>query len=331
MVRVAGPRAIRDPRPESGLTQLHFTGLLERLSRRDAEGPANILFGLVLALLGFGLLLQAGHAATVMGPAEFKADFLSEVRDRILALGVLLLAVRTGIRRLERFLPLGMSLAVLALVLVWAPVIGSGANGSNRWLRIGLSVQPSEFARVALILWVAWYSIRLGPKVNELGGVLRMFLPTLLFAGLVWVEPDKGGACVLFLCAAATMWVGGVDSSRVALPFFLLVAGAMVIANAANTYSRGRIEMWIGDSYNEQVVEGMGAIASSGSVGAGFAGGELRNRGFSYMDSDFVFSLVAEEFGAFGMALVLAAFCACLLYTSPSPRDATLSRMPSSA
>ena len=304
-------RKPRDPAPSSGLVQLQFGSLLERIAERDPRPAAQGLFCVALALLGLGLLLQAGYAATTLDPAAFRHDFLHEARDRALALCALVLACRLGLRGLERFLPLLVTLAFASLFLVWMPGIGRSVNGSYRWIDLGFSIQPSELARVALVIWVAWYCVRLGPRLHSLRqGVLRMFLPTCALCALVWVQPDKGGALVLFACACATMWVGGVDGSKVATPFFLLVLGAMGLAATADSYSRGRIGMWLGDVRNEQVQAGLDAISGGGMLGAGFGAGELRNRGVSYMDSDLVLALVGEEFGLFGLVLVLGLYAA---------------------
>ncbi len=304
-------RILRDPAPSSGLRQLHFAGLLESMGERDAGPPAAALFAIAVSLLGLGLLLQAGYAATTQTPIDFRADFLHEARDRGLALTVLVAASHVGLKRLERFLPFLMSLAVLGLLAVWLPGIGRSINGSHRWISIGFSIQPSELARLVFVIWVAWYCCKLGSRLHSLrDGVLRMFVPTCLICGLVWIQPDKGGAAVLFACACGTMWVGGVDASKVATPFFALVVGAMSLAATADSYARRRIDMWLGEHRNEQVQAGLDAIASAGWFGSGFSAGELRNRGVSYMDSDLMLALIGEEFGLFGLALVLGLYCA---------------------
>ncbi len=304
-------RTLQDPIPSSGLRQLHFSGLLESLAERDPGPPASALFATVVALLGLGLVIQAGYAATTLTPDAFRADFLAEARDRGLALIALIAAARVGLTRLQRFLPLLVTLAFVSLALVWVPGIGRSVNGSHRWIHLGVSIQPSELARTAFVVWVAWYCCRLGPRLHSLtGGVLRMFVPTCALCALVWLQPDKGGALILFACACATMWAGGVDASKVATPFFGLVVGAMAFAATADSYARRRIDMWLGDQRNEQVQAGLDAISSGGLFGAGFSGGELRNRGVSYMDSDLMLALVGEEFGLYGLVFVLGLYAA---------------------
>jgi cell division protein FtsW len=316
MPRTRALRSIQDPAPSSGLRQLTFQALAERLARQDAAASAQGVFHCALLLLGFGLLLQAGHAATTLRPEDFRADLLRECFDRGLALIVLLLAARVGIGRLRSLLPWLTLGAALSLVLVLVPGLGRTVNGSARWLDLGFSFQPSELARLVLVVWVADRCSRMAPDLPRYQGhVLRALGLVLLFALLVWIEPDKGGSLVLFSCACMTMWVAGVGMSRVALPFLGVAFIGLAAAATSDSYARGRLDMWVGKLQNEQVQQSMWALASAGWDGTGYAQGELRNRGFQYMDSDFAFALVNEEFGWFGAALVLVLYAALFWYS----------------
>jgi cell division protein FtsW len=295
--------------------QLEFGGFVDRVARLDPLSPARGLFGVVLALLGAGLLVQLGYSATVFGTEQFHADVARELVMRTLALVVLLCAWRIGPSGLRRFLPLLVTLALIALVCVWMPGIGVDRNGARRWIEVGVSVQPSEVARIVLILWLAHTCVALGPRVATLyRGLLRMMALVCVMCGLVLMQPDLGGSMVMLLCACATMWVGGVGTGRIALPFFGLFASAFALAVTGQSYVSGRIAMWLDKTQNAQVAEAAGALATSGPFGAGYTGGALRNRGFSYQDSDFAFSYVGEEFGWAGVVGLVALLVAFLWY-----------------
>jgi len=296
--------------------QLEFGSFVDRLARLDPLQPARGLFGVVLALLGVGLLVQIGYSATMYTTEVFRADVARELVMRTLALVVLLVAWRVGPSGLRRFLPLLVTGSLVALVCVWVPGIGVDLNGARRWIDVGVSVQPSEVARIALILWLAHTCVALGPAVATLyRGLGRMMALVMLTCGLVLLQPDLGGSMVMLLCACATMWVGGVGTGRIALPFFALVAGAFALAVTGQSYVSGRIAMWLDRSQNAQVAEAASALATSGPFGAGYTGGALRNRGFSYQDSDFVFSYVGEEFGYFGVVGLIALLVAFLWFS----------------
>ncbi|WP_419192261.1 FtsW/RodA/SpoVE family cell cycle protein [Engelhardtia mirabilis] len=323
------PRSRRDPAADSGLKQLRIGDVLQSVVRHvedaDPSRPARRLFAVTLALLGFGLVLQASHAATTLGPGQFRVDLLWEVAFRSVALGVLLVAAMVGPARLRPLLPLVICGAIALLVCVWVPGLEAPYNGAHRWVHLGFSLQPSELARVALILWIADRTAKMGDKGRTYGRpVFKTLALVTLFAGLIGRQPDLGGALVLLICAFATMWEGGVDIKRAGAPFLLLVATVFGFVAAVRPYVRSRLGMWFGDVQNDQVAASIEALSNAGPVGTGLGLGVLRNQGFHYNDSDFVFALVAEEFGWFGMALVLLlllAFLAFALQLVASIRD----------
>ncbi|HKX46707.1 MAG TPA: FtsW/RodA/SpoVE family cell cycle protein, partial [Planctomycetota bacterium] len=269
----------------------------------------------VLALLGLGLVLQASHASTILAPADFAVELRRELLLRVLALGVLLGAMRLGPSRVRHLIPLGVAGSLLLLILIWVPGLGVSVNGARRWLDLGVSVQPSDLARIAVVLWVADRCVRLGPKVREWrAGVLPMLMVVAVFVVTIVIQPDLGGSLLLLVCALATMWVGGVGLGTVGMP--LVLAGTLGVAAGGTflPYVRRRLGMWLGGVENEQVSDSVDALANAGWVGEGLTHGELRNAGFKYMDSDFVYALVGEELGLLGLLAVLGLLLAFLWY-----------------
>lgn len=333
MVKVALPRTRRDPAVDSGLRQMWLTEVLGQVSRRagdsDPMRPALRLFGCVLALSGLGLVLQASHASTSLTWDSFRSDLAVEILFRAVGLLVVLGAAWVGPARLRPLLPVLVTGAIVALFAVWLPGLGAPRNGAHRWLDLGFSIQPSELARLVLILWIADRCERLGPRTDSFNRPLvRTLAMVALFAVLVARQPDLGGALVILICAFATMWEGGVNLRRVGLPLFAVAGAVFAFVAAYRPYVRNRLGMWFGDVENEQVAASIDVLSSAGPTGAGLGQGLLRNLGFHYQDSDFVFALVAEELGWFGMALVLGlllAFVASALQLVASIRDRYLS------
>lgn len=317
MVRLARPRATRDPASGSGLRQLTLGSWIEQRVTRGgtaaaAHHAARVLT-VVLAMMGVGILLRVSHAATILGPEEFRGYLVSDLAVRGLGLLVLLAAARLGPAGLRRAIPLLALVSLGLLLAVWLPGIGAPANGAHRWIRVGLSIQPSDLARVALVLWVADRCVRLGPLSGDFfRGVAPMLAFVLLFAGLVALQPDLGGAILLTVSALATMWIGGVALSRVGPVLLIVAASAVSIMAALLPYVRARLDMFLGVRDNEQVGDSVRALAHAGPFGQGLTGGELRNRGFNYMDSDFAFALLGEEWGLVGLFLLLGLWVAFL-------------------
>ena len=300
--------------------QLTFTGFLDNLARKaevqDPMRPATRLFLVVLALSGLGLLLQISHAATTRSVDGFVGEVRSQVVFRLIGIGVMLLAFRVGPSGLRRFVPHMLVASFVMLVLVFIEPFAAMRNGAHRWIDLfGVSFQPSELARIALVLWVADRCVRLGHLVYDIKrGVMPMLVLSLSLFLLVLIETDLGGSMLLLICALSTMWVGGARLLPVGAALVTIGGGAIVAAGAFVPYMRNRLAMWLGHVQNDQVAHTIDALSSGGLLGAGYGQGAYRNAGVPHLESDYVFALVGEEMGLFGMWLVLALFCAFLWF-----------------
>jgi len=310
--------------PRNGV-QLTITGFVEDLARKaevhDPLRPATRLFLVVLALIGVGFLIQVSHAATTQTEARFLEEVRSQTLFRLAAVVVLLVSFRLGPAGVRRFLPHLVVLVCFALVAVFLEPFRSPRNGAFRWLDldaagIPLVFQPSEVARIVLVLWLADRCVKLGHLVHELRrGVVPMLLLALLFFFLILVETDLGGSMLLLLCALSTMWVGGARLLPVSAALATIGGGAFIAASAFVPYVRDRIGMWMGEVQNEQVTQTLDALSSGGAFGAGLTHGGFRNDGVPYLQSDYVFALVGEELGLLGMWLVLVLLVLFLWYS----------------
>jgi len=320
MVQRAKTAALRGP--GSG-EQLTIMGFLDNLARKaevhDPLRPATRLFLVVLALSGLGFLMQTSFAATTRSSSEFWSELRGQGLFRVLSLGVMLLAFRIGPGGLRRLLPHLVVLSALLLVLVFIEPFRAARNGAFRWVEFPLGArltfQPSELARIVVVLWVADRCVKLGPRVHDVRrGVLPMLVLALFFFMIVLVETDLGGAMLLLICALSTMWVGGARMLPVGASLVAIGGGAITAAGLFVPYMRNRIAMWFGQVDNGQVSGTLKALASGNAFGAGFTHGGFRNAGVPYLESDYVFALVGEELGVFGMWIVLGCWLAFLWF-----------------
>lgn len=292
--------------------------LAQRVETIDPKQPALALFWCVLALIGIGILLQANHAATTQAPEAFWANLWSQLGFRMAAVVALIAGIRIGPARLRRYVPALTVFAIVLLVLVYVPGIAATKNGARRWIAIPFlhfTFQPSELARIVLILWVADRCLKLGPRVEDLRrGVLPMLKVGLLCFVLILCETDLGGALLFLLCFLATMWVGGARPIHVYGPLFAAGGIAFISVITFVGYIRQRIEMWLGSATNDQVQRSTEAIASGDLLGVGLGHGLFRNARVPYLESDYVFALTGEELGLFGMWIVLGLFLAFLWF-----------------
>ncbi len=285
----------------------------------DPVRPAVKLLCAVLAMMGMGLLLQASHAATILPPKAFASEVVEQSVFRILGLAALLFAFRLGPDRVRRMLPVLVIAAGLMLLLVWVPGIGKPENGSHRWIRVpvlGLSFQPSEFARIVMVVWVADRCTRLGERLHDLRrGLLPILAICYIFFGLIALETDVGGALLFLTCFTATLWVGGARSGQLAVSWLVGGGAAIVLALTNLAYIRSRLAVFFGQEHNAQVSESVEALGSGGLFVVGLGQGMYRNHGVPYQDSDYVFALIGEELGLFGMLVCLGLILAMVWFS----------------
>jgi cell division protein FtsW len=204
--------------------------------------------------------------------------------------------------------------AILALVLVLVPGIGLTRGGARRWLHLGpLSVQPSELAKFAIVLYLARSLVKKGDRLATFQyGVVPHYLVVGMIAGLVLLEPDFGTAALGVALLVCLLFVAGVPGRLLALP---AVAGIPAVAYMVwkAPYRWARIVAFLNpDSdplgVNFQLKQSFIAFGSGGLWGVGL--GESRQKMFYLPEAhtDFLFSVIGEELGLAGALLVLALF-----------------------
>lgn len=312
---------------EAALVLERQTTIFDRLDSftRLAEAPhprrpAVKLFCVVLAMMGLGLLLQASHASTTfVNTAEFHHEVYQQSLFRIIALGVLLVGYRIGPSALRPLLPALVVFSAFMLVACWIPGLGADQNGSHRWIKIlgtDKTLQPSELARLFLVLWVADRCTRLGPHLVDLKrGVFPVLGVGLFFVALIGLETDLGGALVFLFVFLFTWFVGGASFAHFTSSIASIGGAALLLAVSSVEYIRSRIDVFFGNATNDQVSSATAALGSGELFGNGLGHGLWRNTGMPYQDSDYVFALMGEELGFFGMALCVSLILAFVWFS----------------
>ena len=200
--------------------------------------------------------------------------------------------------------------AILLLAVFGFPEI----NGARRWIRFsGFSFQPSELAKVALPIFLAYY---LTKKEELVGDLKQVVIPCLaglgLLAGLVFLEKDLGTTVVLCAIFSAVYFAGGARLTHIAtVAAVMVLGGAGAIFFAPWRFARLMAFMdpvKYADDQGYQVVQSLYAIGSGGVLGEGFAKGHQKLFYLPYPYSDFIFSVVGEELGLVGTLAVVIAF-----------------------
>ena len=301
-----------------------------------ASGPwtreALVLVVLVgsLLLLGLVMTLSASFVADAESGDAF-ATFLNQVQFAAIGLVGFVVAARFhhDLWRPLSWPMLGLALVALALVVV--PGIGYEQYGATRWLAVGpYVVQPSEFAKLATLLWLADVTARKRThRANRLGvPVGRVELPTshllvpavpllALEALLVMLEPDLGTTLLLALIVFLVLWFEGIRLSLVAA-LVAATSAAAALAVAVADYRVARITGWLSPESDPlgagwQLLQSKYALANGGWLGTGL--GESRGK-WEYIpnpETDFIFAIIGEELGLLGALLVIALLTGVLL------------------
>jgi len=303
--------------------QLSLFERLETFARRaeapSPSRPALRLLFVVLALMGLGMLLQASHAATTLSPEAFKEEVLQQAIYRLLGVAVLLVCARIGPQGLRRLLPALVVLVVFALLAVWMPILGEARNGSARWVALPFlnrTFQPSELARIVMVLWVADRCTRLGPRLLDLrNGVGPVLALGLFVMFLIGAETDLGGALLFFVCFVSTLYIGGARFWHSAGSAIGVCGTAFFIGVTFFDYIRGRVEVFLGVAENAQASDAVRALGSGEFVGVGLGQGAFRNSGIPYQDSDYIFAMIGEELGLAGTLLTLGLILAFVWFS----------------
>jgi cell division protein FtsW len=304
----------------------HQETIFDRLDQltRKAEAshpgrPAVRLFCIVLAMMGLGLILQASHSATIQTGEEFHKEITQQAMFRVIALGVLILGYRIGPVRLRPLLPLLVVASAFLLVACWIPGLEANKNGSHRWINLvglNMTLQPSEVARAFLVLWVADRCTRLGPRLLDLRqGVFPILAVGMLFVALIGLETDLGGALVFLTVFLFTWFVGGASFAHFTGSIATIGGAALLLAVTSVDYIRTRLEVFLGHATNEQVSSSIEALGSGKLLGNGLGHGLWRNSAMPYQDSDYIFALVGEELGFFGMAVCIGLILAFVWFS----------------
>jgi cell division protein FtsW len=200
--------------------------------------------------------------------------------------------------------------AIIMLMLVRVPGIGHMVNGAYRWIGWGyLRIQPSEFAKLALILYLAAIMTQPGNDVKEGGGLLMALVPIVVVSLLLEVGQDLGTTVVVFLMALSMLFVAGARTKHVySILGVAVLVGVVMTVTAEHRWHR--VLAWLDPASSReasgyQIMESLIAIGENGLLGKGFGAGEARFY-VPAADTDYIMATVAEETGLVGVIVVVS-------------------------
>ena len=276
-----------------------------------------VLLVVVLALVGFGIVMVYSTTAILAGDRLGDPFFFlkRQVVYAGIGFGLMIVAMLLRYNVWKRLAYPVLALSILLLMAVLVPGIGHRAGGATRWIRIfSFSFQPSEFAKLGLIIFLAYFLTKKEEKIRSFSFA---FLPTIVLSGLViglvFMEPDFGAALFLTVMVFLLLFVSGVRIIYIAGSFLLAIPVAYYfLMNVAYRSKRlmSFIHPWDDPSGTSfQIIQSFLCFGSGGLFGLGLGEGKQKLFYLPAPHTDFIFSVVGEELGLIGaMVLVLLFF-----------------------
>lgn len=287
-----------------------------------------------VVLISFGLLVC--WSAVQMDEAY---SFSRQLMGVVLGLAVMAVFWSIDYRKFAAVPYVFLAISVILILSPHLPVIGVTTMGATSWIRLGIQFQPGELAKVTVVLFAASLIARYNGRIDSVGEYAKVLALLLIPFLCIMTQPDLGtGLVYMFICAVALV-MGGAP-----LKYLLFTLGAAIVAIAAvfaidevlkyetadgtyeyvllKQYQRSRLFVFLnqgsadqsGDAYNLQ--QAMIAIGSGGFFGKGLAASTQSALGFlPEAPTDFIFCVLAEEFGFLGVVFLLFLYLS-LIYTS---------------
>jgi len=285
--------------------------MLKKLEEYDL-----VIMLMAIALTCFGVVMVYS-ASSIMAAKRFHDGFFFLKRQGVFALlgfGLMIGTMQVNYhfwRKLAAPILLG---CIALLVLVLIPGIGGSAGGASRWIRLpGFNLQPSEVAKIALIMYMAYSLDRKQDKIKQLGpGFVSYMLILVVMLGLLLKQPDMGSAltlaavAVIMLFAAGTRLVYITSIVLISMPFIYFL-----VMNVA--YRKRRILAFLDpwqDPQNSgfQIIQSWLALGTGGLFGQGLGEGKQKLFYLPEAHTDFILSVVGEELGFLGVVVIIGMF-----------------------
>ena len=282
--------------------------------RKDFD-PLLIILPLLIFAMGLLFLYSASRGMQQIKGIDF---MIRQITWMLVSLLSLILVINIDFRRILDWAY--FYYAVIAIILIFLLLAGGARMGARRWLSIGwLTFQPSEFAKLALILTLAFF---LGNNRYSAGSIrtfFASFLITGIFFILIFKEPDLGSAIALLPILFAMLIAADIPMKFILSSIFIGMAASPIFWNFLKDYQRRRLLVFLNPNMDPlgagyTIIQSKIAIGSGGLFGKGWMSGTQNQLNFlPERHTDFIFSVVGEEWGFVGGLLLILLFCALIM------------------
>ena len=283
----------------------------------------TVIVALTGGLVLFGLLTLYSASSVMAQRVELPHYHYVARQATGVAIGLVAMficaRVPTGFwRRCAPHLMLGSLALLIVVILPFTHAIAPEVNGARRWLRVGLTVQPSDLAKLAVVVWTAALLVRKRDHLRSLRRGLAPFLVgwTLIVIPIV-LEPDLSTACLIAATGAIVVFAGGARIGHfvfLALPLLPLAASVFVSGYRGPRWKSLLLDPGtVADGSAFQSYQSLVAIGSGGVTGVGFGEGRQKFGFLPEAHNDFIFAMIGEEWGFVGAVAVILCFLALIV------------------
>lgn len=299
------------PAPQAAAARTRFGAWL---GRPMTSFHLIIAVAALLVLLGLTMVLSASGVYSYDTDGSPWIVFAKQVLWTVVGLFAFYVALRMPVAMMRRMAFSGFAVTIVMLVLVLIPGIGKVANGSRGWFVVaGFSMQPSELAKIAFLIWGAHL---LATRRMERASLREMLIPlvpaAVIALALIVAQPDLGQTVSLGIILLGLLWYAGLPLRVFGSSLFAVVISAAVLAMAEG-YRSERVQSWLnpgadaqGSGY--QARQARFALANGGVFGDGLGQGSAKWNYLPNAHNDFIFAIIGEELGFIGAAGLLCLF-----------------------
>jgi cell division protein FtsW len=273
------------------------------------------LAGLTAFLVVFGLVmvLSSSSIDSLVANRDAFYVFTRQAIYAVIGIAVMLFVSSLPIAVIKRLVPL--ALVVTFGLQLAVQFVGISVNGNRNWISIaGFTLQPSEFLKVALIMYIALF---IASREEEINDPLRVVVPIFLVGTigliLVMLGRDLGTATIIALILFVTLSVAGAPLATLS-QIFIVGAAAAALFTTSSASRMARITAWLNpgtassEAFNWQYEHGTWALAGGGIFGVGLGNSKMKWSWIPEVENDFIFAVIGEELGFIGALVVIALF-----------------------
>ncbi len=271
------------------------------------------LLGLIITLFFVGLAVLYS-----ISNGDFNSWPLKHSQRFMLGLIIFFLVIFFDLRLIFGYAYVIFFLSIISLVII--PFFGIESNGATRWINIaGISLQPSEFVKYTLILALAKYFHSINNDSSFIKTLIIPLIITIVPVLLVIIQPDLGTALIILLGGISLFWISGLNYKYFIVGVFSILCSLPVLWQYLKDYQRDRVLTFfnperdpLGNGYH--IMQSKIALGSGGIFGKGYMEGTQSHLNFlPEMQTDFIFTMLGEEFGFIGTLLLLLMYAALIM------------------